>query len=145
MSYSLKSPPWDWPRPARGRISSNPSCIQNTMTLALETDQRPRGLFLAPFEGRELPRLTDRLHVECDSWMQSKRLVDPDTLFPKLNDLNALILVIEPDFVFQEVFEAVPTLNFLGSAEPQRTMSTSRQPRRTESPSSTHPRGTPRR
>ena len=84
------------------------------MALALETDLKPRGLFLAPFERRELLRLADRLHVECDSWMQSKRLVDPDTLIAKLNDLNALILVIEPDFVFQEVFEAVPSLKFLG-------------------------------
>lgn len=84
------------------------------MTRVLEPENRPRGLFLAPFERRQLLRLAGRLDVECDSWMQSKRLVDPDTLVARLNGLGASVLVIEPDFVFQEVIDAVPSLRFLG-------------------------------
>ena len=39
---------------------------------------------------------------------------DQDELSALLNDLRALVLVIEVDFVFQEIFDAVPTLRFVG-------------------------------
>ena len=71
-------------------------------------------MFLAPFAERELQRLKGKLHVECESWMESRRLHDPDELAARLNDLRALVLVIELDFVFQEVFEAAPNLKFVG-------------------------------
>ena len=74
----------------------------------------PGGLILAPFAERELQRLAGRLHVECESWMESGRLYDLDELAAKLNGLGASVLVIELDFVFQEVFEAVPNLKFVG-------------------------------
>ena len=39
---------------------------------------------------------------------------DPDELAQKLNDLGASVLVVEVDFVFEEVFEEVPGLRFVG-------------------------------
>ena len=46
--------------------------------------------------------------------MDSRRMHDPDELAAKLNGMGASILVVEVDFVFEEVFEAVPSLRFVG-------------------------------
>ena len=72
------------------------------------------GLFLAPFAESESQRLARRLDVRYESWMDSRRLHDPDELAAKLNDIGASVLVVEIDFVFEEVFEAVPSLRFVG-------------------------------
>ncbi len=77
-------------------------------------DSLSRALILAPFAARELERLAGKLLVEYESWMESRRLHDPNDLAAKLNNLGASVLVIELDFVFEEVFEAVPTLKFVG-------------------------------
>ena len=74
-----------------------------------------KGLILAPFAERELGRLAGRLYVEYESWMLSRRILDPDELAARLNGLEASILVMELDFVFQDVFEAVPSLEFVGT------------------------------
>ena len=84
------------------------------MSRAPGTAARPAGLFLAPFDERELRRLAGWIDVECESWMDSRRLHAPDELAAKLNDLGAPFLVVEVDFVFEEVFEAVPNLEFVG-------------------------------
>lgn len=79
-----------------------------------QTDSKSRALILAPFAEEELRRLAGRLHVEYESWMESRRMHDPDELAAKLNGLGASVLVVELDFVFDEVFEAVPSLRFVG-------------------------------
>ena len=84
------------------------------MSPAAETDGRPTGLFLAPFAEPELRRLAGSLHVQYESWMDSRRLHDPDELAARLSDLGASVLVVEADFVFEEVFEAAPDLAFVG-------------------------------
>ena len=84
------------------------------MSLAPETAGRTRGLVLAPFDEAELRHLSGRLDVESESWMDSLRMHDPDELAAKLNYLGASVLVVEVDFVFEEVFEAVPNLEFVG-------------------------------
>ncbi len=61
-----------------------------------------------------MQRLSGRLDVEYESWMETGRLHDPEELAGKLNRLGASVLVVELDFVFEEVFEAVPTLKFVG-------------------------------
>ena len=81
---------------------------------AAKGDGLPRGLILAPFAERELERLAGRLRIEYESWMDSRRMHDPDELAARLNKLGASVLVIELDFVFEEVFEAVPSLKFVG-------------------------------
>lgn len=73
-----------------------------------------RGLILAPFVESELRRLRARLYVEYESWMDSRRMHDPNELAARLNGLRASVLVVELDFVFEEVFEAVPSLKFVG-------------------------------
>ena len=77
-------------------------------------DSQPQALILAPFAERELQRLAGKLHIEYESWMDSRLLHDPDELAAKLNGLGASVLVVELDFVFEEVFEAVPSLKFVG-------------------------------
>jgi len=71
-------------------------------------------LILAPFSEIGLKRLADRARVDYESWMDSGRLHDPEELAGRLNELGASILVIELDFVFEEVFEAAPGLEFVG-------------------------------
>ena len=58
--------------------------------------------------------MAGRLDVEYESWMVSRRMHDPEELAAKLDGVEASILVVELDFVFEEVFEAVPSLNFVG-------------------------------
>ena len=79
-----------------------------------QSDSLPQGLILAPFAERELERLAGRLRVEYESWMDSRRMHDPEELAARLNGLGASVLVIELDFVFDEVFEAVPGLRYVG-------------------------------
>ena len=81
---------------------------------ALQADALPRGLILAPFAGGELRRLASRLDVRYESWMESGRLHDPEELATKLNELGASVLVVELDFVFDDVFDAAPSLKFVG-------------------------------
>ncbi len=71
-------------------------------------------LILAPFSEIWLKRLADSVYVDYKSWMDSGRLHDPGELAGRLNELGASILVIELDFVFEEVFEAAPGLAFVG-------------------------------
>ena len=79
-----------------------------------ETVSRPRARILAPFSDAGLERLADRVEVHYESWMDSGRIHDPEELAAKLGVLGASILVIELDFVFEEVFEAAPGLEFVG-------------------------------
>lgn len=79
-----------------------------------QSDAIPQSLILAPFAEGELRRLGERLDIKYESWMDSRRMLDPDELAAKLNGLGASVLVVELDFVFEEVFEAVPDLKFVG-------------------------------
>ena len=88
--------------------------VTSNVIRALEPSGQPQALFLAPFTERELQRLAGKLHIEYESWMDSRLLHDPDELAARLNGLGASVLVIELDFVFEEVFEAVPSLTFVG-------------------------------
>ncbi len=88
--------------------------LTTTMSDVVKSDVQCHGLILAPFAERELERLAGRLHIEYESWMDSRRMHDPDELAARLNGLGASVLVIELDFVFEEVFEAVPSLKFVG-------------------------------
>ena len=72
------------------------------------------GLVLAPFAEGELRRLRARLEVEYESWMDARRMHDLEELAARLNVLGTSVLVVELDFVFEEVFEAVPSLKFVG-------------------------------
>lgn len=71
-------------------------------------------LILAPFSHEHLERLRERLDLDYQSWMTTHRLTDPDELEATLLNDNIAILVVESDFVFEEVFEAAQGLRFVG-------------------------------
>lgn len=73
-----------------------------------------RALILAPFSERALRRLRARLDVVYESWLETRRLHDPDELGVRLQEEGFDILVVEADFVFAEVFDAAPNLRFVG-------------------------------
>ena len=49
-----------------------------------------------------------------ESWLETKRLYDPEELATRLERDGIEILVVEADFVLEEVFEGVPGLRFVG-------------------------------
>ncbi len=54
------------------------------------------------------------MEVHYESWMETGRIHDPEELAAKLNERSESVLVLELDFVFEEVFEAAPGLEFVG-------------------------------
>jgi D-3-phosphoglycerate dehydrogenase len=76
---------------------------------------RMRALVLAPFEPSALTRLRGRLDsVVHESWLDTRRLHDPEDLGRLLADGGFEILVVEADFVFEETFELAPRLQLVG-------------------------------
>ncbi len=73
-----------------------------------------RALVLAPFSPAQLERLRQRLEVSYESWLDTRRLQDPDDLARRLHEQGISILVVESDFVFEEMFEQAPGLKFVG-------------------------------
>ena len=71
-------------------------------------------LILAPFAERYLRRLRRRVDVVYRPWTETRRLHSPEELIEALQWTAASILVVEADFVFEEVFEAAPGLRFVG-------------------------------
>jgi D-3-phosphoglycerate dehydrogenase len=73
-----------------------------------------RALILAPFSADGLASLQGRVDVTHESWMETRRLQDPEALARRLGAEHTEILVIESDFVFEEVFAGAPGLAFVG-------------------------------
>jgi phosphoglycerate dehydrogenase-like enzyme len=74
-----------------------------------------RALVLAPFEPSALARLRRRLDsVVHESWLDTRRLHDPEELGRRLAGGAFEILVVEADFVFEETFELAPQLRLVG-------------------------------
>ncbi|HET6614463.1 MAG TPA: NAD(P)-dependent oxidoreductase [Dehalococcoidia bacterium] len=71
-------------------------------------------LILAPFSARCLKRLRERVDVTYESWLDTNVLQDPDELGARLHREGVDALVVEADFVFEELFEAAPGLRFVG-------------------------------
>ena len=69
---------------------------------------------LAPFDQFELRSLRKIIDVTYESWLDTKRLHDPEELGERLNNDNTSILVVEADFIFKELFETAPNLKFVG-------------------------------
>jgi phosphoglycerate dehydrogenase-like enzyme len=74
----------------------------------------PRALVLAPFDHRELEVLRTRVEAVYESWLDTGLIHDPSELGTRLNAENFDILVVESDFVFDELFENAPCLRFVG-------------------------------
>jgi phosphoglycerate dehydrogenase-like enzyme len=73
-----------------------------------------RALVLAPFSDRQLARLRTRMPVDYESWTDTNRLQDPDELGARLAAEDAGVLIVEADFVFEEVFAAARSLRLVG-------------------------------
>ncbi len=71
-------------------------------------------LILAPFSPTYLEKLQQSIEVTYESWLETRRIYDPDKLASRLNNEQIDILVIESDFVFEEVFEQATSLRFVG-------------------------------
>ncbi len=73
-----------------------------------------RALILAPFSDAGLDRLRASIDITYEPWLDTDRIYDPDELGARLAADGADILVIEADFVFEEVFAAAPCLRLVG-------------------------------
>ena len=73
-----------------------------------------RALILAPFDPRCIATLGRSLDVTHESWLETRRLADPDRLGLRLGEENTSILVVESDFVFEEVFDQAEGLKLVG-------------------------------
>jgi len=74
-----------------------------------------KALILAPFHSEALERLS-RAGVEViyESWLDIGKLHSPEELGERLQRQDIAILVVEADFVFEEVFQAAPGLRLVG-------------------------------
>ena len=75
---------------------------------------KQRLLVLAPFSEPALKCLREAVQVCYESWTDTRRLYAPEELASRLSAEYASILVIEADFVLADVFEAAPSLRFVG-------------------------------
>lgn len=73
-----------------------------------------RALVLAPFLQDALDDLQRILPVAYESWTSTRKLYSPDELSNRINADGIEILMVEADFVFEEVFGDVTALKFLG-------------------------------
>lgn len=73
-----------------------------------------RALILAPFSDDQLERLRRRVDVTYESWLDTNTIQDPEALGARLQREDVAALVVEADFVFEEVFEAAPCLRLVG-------------------------------
>jgi len=71
-------------------------------------------LVLAPFAEPELVRLRKSLRVTYESWLDTRRLYDPEELARRLRDEHVAYLVVEGDFVFDDVMEQAADLQLIG-------------------------------
>ena len=73
-----------------------------------------RALILAPFSQDALDSLGHTLSVTYESWTDTRRLYSPQELSERINMEGISILVVEADFVFDEVFQQSRPLKLLG-------------------------------
>ena len=69
---------------------------------------------MAPFSEEALDILKKQVAVTYESWMRTGVLLSPDELVHRINDERLSILVVEADYVFEEVFSGAPSLEYLG-------------------------------
>ena len=71
-------------------------------------------LVLAPFSQDALVILRHSLPVTYESWTETRRLHSPEELSQRINLEGTSVLVVEADFVFDDVFRQARNLEFLG-------------------------------
>lgn len=73
-----------------------------------------RALILSPFSDAYLARLRRSLDVVHESWLDTHRLYDPEELGERLHAQQIEVLIVEADFVLEEVFAVAPGLRLVG-------------------------------
>ena len=73
-----------------------------------------RALILAPFSAKALEVLGSSLPLTYESWTDTRRLYAPEELSDRINREDVSVLVVDADFVFEEVFQNAWPLRFLG-------------------------------
>ncbi len=73
-----------------------------------------KALILAPFQAEFLEKLRRKVEVTYQSWLDTRRLLSPEELIERIQKENISIIVLEADFIFEEVFEAADKLRFVG-------------------------------
>lgn len=78
------------------------------------TKKTGRALVLAPYSDYQLSRLSECLDVRYESWMDTKMLHDPYELGTRLRLEDYSFLIVESDFVFEELFGEASSLKLVG-------------------------------
>jgi D-3-phosphoglycerate dehydrogenase len=73
-----------------------------------------KALILAPFAQTALDQLSSRMSLVYEPWTKTKRLWDPAELAVRLADDAIEVVVMEIDFLFDEVFQDPSPLKFIG-------------------------------
>ena len=73
-----------------------------------------RALVLAPFSPKALEDLRSCLSVCYESWTETRKLYDPEELGRRIDADDIAILVVEADFLFEELFQEARPLRFVG-------------------------------
>jgi len=71
-------------------------------------------LILAPFTVEALETLSSRVGVIYQSWTESRRLLEPEELLDYIQNREVQIVVIEADFIFEEVIKLARNLRLIG-------------------------------
>ena len=73
-----------------------------------------RALVLAPFHPPTLASLAQLMPVDYESWTETHRLQDPEELGLRLQKESVTHLIVEADFIFEELFQKATDLRFVG-------------------------------
>ena len=72
-----------------------------------------RALVLAPMTPDSLDALNELLPVTYESWTDTQRLADPEELAARIEAEGVSVLVVEADFLPQELFQQAPNLRLV--------------------------------
>ncbi|MEJ2739592.1 MAG: 3-phosphoglycerate dehydrogenase, partial [Dehalococcoidia bacterium] len=73
-----------------------------------------KALILVPFDPVALERLRQKVDIIHESWMDTRRLLSPEELIDRIQNDDIQIVIVEADFIFDEVFENTDRLRFIG-------------------------------
>ncbi len=71
-------------------------------------------LVLAPFDKPCLEKLGSRLGIFYRSWTDSGELLEPEQLLYYINNRDVQIIIMEADFIFEEVLDETDRLRLIG-------------------------------
>lgn len=78
------------------------------------TLKKTKALILAPFSTLELNALRQTIDVVHENWLETRRLNEPSELGFRLKADGFSVLIVEADFVHEEVFDVAPALKLVG-------------------------------